>query len=105
MRRVSSQNSCCVLVLLLAQTIARPRARSRADFIAKMGVVEEECDESLYWLDLLIQLQLVSETRLKALRGEANEILSIVVASIRFFFLMIRRPPRSTLFPYTTLFR
>jgi four helix bundle protein len=62
---------------------AAARARSRADFIAKMGVVEEECDESLYWLDLLIQLQLVSETRLKALRGEANEILSIVVASIR----------------------
>jgi four helix bundle protein len=59
------------------------RARSRADFIAKMGVVEEECDESLYWFDLLIQLQLVSETRLKALRGEPNEILSIVVASIR----------------------
>jgi len=48
-----------------------------------MGVVEEECDESLYWLDMLIQLQLVSETRLKALRGEENEVLSIVVASIR----------------------
>src|SRR6266700_2228548 len=62
---------------------AAARARSRADFIAKMGVVEEECDESLYWLDLLIQLQLVSETRSKALRGEANEVLSIVVASIR----------------------
>jgi len=62
---------------------AAARARSWADFIAKMGVVEEECDESLYWLDLLIQLQLVSETRSKALRGEANEVLSIVVASIR----------------------
>lgn len=62
---------------------AAARARSRADFIAKMGVVEEECDESLYWLELLIELRLVSETRLKDLRREANEILSIVVASIR----------------------
>src|SRR5213595_3779689 len=60
---------------------AAARGRSRADFIAKMGIVEEECDESLYWLKMLVQLQLVSETRLKALRGEANEVLSIVVAS------------------------
>jgi four helix bundle protein len=62
---------------------AAARARSRADFVAKMGVVEEECDKSLYWLDLLVQLQFVSEARLKDLRTEANEILSIVVASIR----------------------
>jgi four helix bundle protein len=62
---------------------AAARGRSRAEFIAKMGVVEEECDEVLYWFDLLTELQLVSEARMKDLRGEANEILSIVVASIR----------------------
>jgi four helix bundle protein len=62
---------------------AAARARSRADFIAKIGVVEEECDESLYWLEMLVELQLVNEGRLKDLRREANEILSIVVASIR----------------------
>jgi four helix bundle protein len=58
-------------------------ARSRADFIAKMGIVEEECDEAPYWLEMLVELQLVDEGRLKDLGREANEILSIVVASIR----------------------
>ena len=48
-----------------------------------MRIVEEECDESLYWLDLLIELQLISEARSKDLRTKANEVLSIVVASIR----------------------
>jgi four helix bundle protein len=62
---------------------AAARARSRADFIAKMGIVEEECDESLYWLEMLVELQLVNEARLKDLCIEANEILSIVVVSIR----------------------
>ena len=62
---------------------AAARARSRADFVAKMGIVEEECDEALYWLEMLVELQLVDEGRLKDLRTEANEILSIVVASIR----------------------
>ena len=62
---------------------AAARSRSRADFVAKMGIVEEECDEPLYWLGMLVELQLVNEGRLKDLRSEANEILSIVVASIR----------------------
>ena len=62
---------------------AAARARSRAEFVAKMGIVEEEYGETLYWLDLLIELQLVSHSRLQDLRSEANEILSIVVASIR----------------------
>ena len=62
---------------------AAARARSWAEFVAKMGIVEEECGETLYWLDLLIELQLVSHSRLQDLRSEANEILSIVVAPIR----------------------
>ncbi len=61
----------------------RARARSRADFIAKMGVVEEECDETLYWLEMLVELQLINADRSKELRAESNEILAIVVASIR----------------------
>ena len=40
-------------------------ARSRADFIAKMGIVEEECDESLYWLKMLVDLRLISSIRSK----------------------------------------
>src|SRR6266550_4688353 len=62
---------------------AAARARSRADFIAKMGIVEEECDETLYWLEMLIELRLINGSRPKNLRDEANEILSIVVASIK----------------------
>ena len=59
------------------------RGRSRADFIAKMGIVEEECDEVLYWMEMLIESKLVKAKLLAALRDEGNQILSIVVASIR----------------------
>lgn len=48
-----------------------------------MGIVEEECDESLYWLEMLKEVGLMNAGRLKELREEGNEILSIVVASIR----------------------
>jgi four helix bundle protein len=59
------------------------RGRSRADFIAKMGIVEEECDESLYWLDVISELKLIPDNRLAELRKEANELLSITVSSIK----------------------
>jgi four helix bundle protein len=59
------------------------RAKSRADFIAKLKIVEEECDESIYWMELLAAMQLGSEASIAALIKEANQILSIVVASIR----------------------
>jgi four helix bundle protein len=62
---------------------AAARARSRADFAAKMGIVEEECDETVYWIEMLTELELLNTVRLKELQAEANEILSIVVASIR----------------------
>ena len=71
---------------------AAARARSRADFIAKMGIVEEECDETLYWIDMLIELELFSGTSCKELRAEANEILAIVVASIRTARRNIKQP-------------
>jgi four helix bundle protein len=58
------------------------RARSPAEFRAKLGIVEEECDESDYWMELLVDSGLVPETRLADLRREADEILAIVVASI-----------------------
>src|SRR5437667_12880453 len=73
---------------------AAARARSRADFIAKMGIVEEECDESLYWLEMLVDLRLISSSRSKNLRDEANEILSIVVASIKTARRQIKQPAR-----------
>jgi len=62
---------------------AAHRARSKADFIAKMGIVEEECDESIYWMELLIEASIIEEAKLKDLIDEANQILSIVVSSIK----------------------
>jgi four helix bundle protein len=59
------------------------RAKSLADFIAKMGIVEEECDECLYWMELAIEAKLVDETLITDLMHEANEILSITIASIK----------------------
>jgi four helix bundle protein len=62
---------------------AAMRAKSVADFVAKMGIVEEEADETMYWMELLAESGLVLEERLSALYGEADEILAMVVASIR----------------------
>src|SRR2546425_489525 len=59
------------------------RARSRRDFIAKMGIVEEEADESSFWLDLLVEAGLVPSAQIAALRDEANQLVAITVASIR----------------------
>jgi len=59
------------------------RAKSRADFISKMGTVEEEADESLFWMELLVETQLVDEQRLQALMNEADEIIAITVSSIK----------------------
>ena len=59
------------------------RARSPADFIAKMGIVEEECDEAIYWMELLIEVGVVKAGLLEDLMREAQEILAMVVRSIR----------------------
>ena len=59
------------------------RARSTADFIAKMGIVEEEGDETLFWLELLEESELVTATKLTAIKEEANELIAITVASIK----------------------
>ena len=59
------------------------RARSTRDFVAKMGIVEEECDESLYWMELLVEAGIVPRKRLAALMAEGEELLAMVVASIR----------------------
>lgn len=59
------------------------RARSHADFIAKMGIVEEEADETIYWMELLIEAGFVAPQRLQSLLIEANELLAMTVASIK----------------------
>ena len=58
------------------------RAKSTADFIAKMGTVEEEADESSYWMELLVEAEIVKADRLESLMKEADELLAITVASI-----------------------
>lgn len=59
------------------------RAKSTPDFINKLTIVEEEADESIYWMELLVEAQLVKENLLKNLMDEGNQILSIVVSSIK----------------------
>jgi four helix bundle protein len=57
------------------------RARSRADFINKLGIVEEEPDESAFWIELLAEGRLVPRHRLEKLLEEANQLTAIMVAS------------------------
>jgi len=57
------------------------RARSKADFIAKLAIAEEESDETLYWLEVLQELKLAEEQSLNRLHGEAEEITKILTAS------------------------
>ena len=59
------------------------RAKSSADFIHKMSIVEEEADESLFWMELLIEGKLMHEQQIKELSAEAKELLAITIASIR----------------------
>lgn len=62
---------------------AAKRAKSTADFISKMGTVEEEADESMYWMELIIEAGLMKEDLVSGLYQEADEILAMVVASIK----------------------
>jgi four helix bundle protein len=59
------------------------RAKSKPDFAAKMGIVEEEADETAYWIELLIDAGIVQLSRVADLLKEADEILSITVSSIK----------------------
>jgi four helix bundle protein len=57
------------------------RARSKPDFANKMGVLVEEADESHFWLELVVDANLMSAERVKDLLQEANELTAIFVAS------------------------
>jgi len=59
------------------------RARSKADVISKMGIVEEEADETIYWTELLVETGIIKKERLSPLMKETDEILAMVVASIK----------------------
>ncbi len=59
------------------------RAKSTADFINKLKIVEEESDETHYWLEILEESGLVKADRVSKIKTEVDEITSIIVASIR----------------------
>ena len=66
-----------------ANYLAVCRSRSKAEFIAKVGVVVEEADETVFWLELLGETSIVPKRRLEKLLLEANELLAIFAASQR----------------------
>ena len=59
------------------------RARSRAEFIAKLGIVLEESDESLFWLELMVDAQLITLARAERLLKEADELTAIFTTSVK----------------------
>ena len=57
------------------------RARSNADFISKITIVEEECDETLFWLEIIVESNLLTKERVLSLLKEADELTAIFTAS------------------------
>ena len=57
------------------------RARSNKEFLAKMSIVVEECDETLFWLEILEDAQLVDKSILKDIQEETNELLKVLAKS------------------------
>lgn len=57
------------------------RGKSKADFIAKLAIAEEEADETCYWLELIIEAELLSKDRMEPLLAEAKEITAILTAA------------------------
>jgi four helix bundle protein len=62
---------------------AARRARSRKEFLAKLGIVEEEADESCFWLELLADAGLSRSADIERLRNEADQLVAITISSIR----------------------
>jgi four helix bundle protein len=57
------------------------RSKSRADFVNKTSIVEEEADESCFWLELIVDAGLINASRVKPLLQEASELTAMLVAS------------------------
>ncbi|MBM4167061.1 MAG: four helix bundle protein [Ignavibacteria bacterium] len=58
-------------------------ARSNADFISKLGIVLEETDESSYWMELILEAELMTLDRMKEIMQEAKELTKIFMASLK----------------------
>lgn len=59
------------------------RAKSSKDFISKLGIAEEECDETIFWLEMVSEAKLASQEKTDPIKHEASEILAIIVSSIK----------------------
>ena len=59
------------------------RARSNADFLSKIAIVEEECDETLFWLELITESKILPEKQVANIITEANELTAIFTATGR----------------------
>jgi four helix bundle protein len=59
------------------------RGKSKADVISKLAIVEEEADETIYWMELLVESKIIEPSRVNLLLKECNEIVSMVVVSIK----------------------
>jgi four helix bundle protein len=59
------------------------RGRSRAEFIAKLGIVEEEADETLFWLEIIDEMEIGDTDVVQSLMDECDEIIAIMVSSIK----------------------
>jgi four helix bundle protein len=59
------------------------RSRSKAEFISKISIVLEEADETVFWLELLLQAEIFPHSKIEGLLAEANELTSIFVTSLR----------------------
>jgi four helix bundle protein len=66
-----------------AQTIGQHvEARSKADFVSKLGIVLEEADEALYWMEILTETRVVEASQVQSLMKEGNELIAILVSTI-----------------------
>jgi len=59
------------------------RARSTADFVSKLSIVEEEADETLFWLEILEEMEILDKNLIVPLMQENDEIIAIIVSSIK----------------------
>jgi four helix bundle protein len=73
------------------------RARSKADFIAKLGIVLEETDESLYWLEILAENRIMNANLLVGITSEAKELLAIFISGLNTAKGRAKRTPYSNL--------
>jgi four helix bundle protein len=68
------------------------RVKSTPDMLYKLAIVEEEADETSYWLELLVETEIVSAVRLKNLMSEVDQITAMIVSSIR----TLRQKPKTS---------